>query len=339
MNGGARASFIGVDMGTTNTRVWRIVDGGIVQRVQARVGIRDSAVAGRPEVLCEVLRRLLQQLDAAGADDLPPPVALVAAGMITSDHGLLEVPHLPAPAGLAELSGAVRVCNMPELCALPVHLVPGVRTGEPLVARERVGQTDVMRGEETLCIGLHAAGILPVGGSLLNLGSHWKVIHLDAAGRVARSATALTGELLHAAQTQTLLSGSVPSERPERLHPDWVEGGLREARTSGLERALFCVRLLEQRAESTPGQRLSYLVGAFIGSALPWFEREIPLNGSVVVAGGGPIAERVGRVLERMGRKARLVDAAEVEEGMARGLALIAAERLRAERRNSPPSR
>src|SRR5690606_9677254 len=253
MNGGARASFIGVDMGTTNTRVWRIVDGRIVQRVQAGVGIRDSAVAGRPEVLCEVLRRLLQQLDAAaGAEAAPPPVALVAAGMITSDHGLLEVPHLPAPAGLLELSAAVRVCNMPELCALTVHLVPGVRTGEPLVARERVGQTDIMRGEETLCVGLHAAGILPAGGSLLNLGSHWKVIHLDSAGRVARSATALTGELLHAAQTQTLLAGSVPSERPERLHPDWVEVGRREARGSGLERALCCVRRVDQRADSKP---------------------------------------------------------------------------------------
>ncbi len=44
-----------------------------------------------------------------------------------------------------------------------------------------------------------------------------------------------------------------------------------EQRKSGLARALFCVRLLDQQGETTAEQRMAFLVGACIASDLdPW---------------------------------------------------------------------
>ena len=111
-----------------------------------------------------------------------------------------------------------------------------------------------------LLVGLHALGLIEPQSTLLNLGSHWKVIEFDARARIASSVTSMTGELIHTAQTQTILAGSVPQTRPDALDQTWLEAGMREQRRSGLARALFCVRLLEQGSDGSAEQRLSFLI-------------------------------------------------------------------------------
>src|SRR5205807_2260285 len=94
----------------------------------------------------------------------------------------------------------------------PIFLVPGVRTGS---LTGDATQADIMRGEETLCLGLLTMGKAVAGGVVLNLGSHWKAIRLDSDGRIAGSVTSLVGEMIYAAQTATILSNSVSPERPK----------------------------------------------------------------------------------------------------------------------------
>ena len=326
MSSSASECFVGLDMGTTNTRAWLVVEGAIVHTARAGVGIRDSAVAGSSLVLREATRGLVDTLlQAAHERGQPQPLAIAAAGMVTSEHGLAEVPHLPAPAGREDLAAGVRSFRWPDVSELPVYLVPGVRTGDVSLLREQIDAADVMRGEETLSMGLQAAGTLPAGARLLNLGSHWKVISLDGAGRICRSATSLSGELLHATQTHTLVAGSVPPSRPDRLDPGWARAGVDEAARSGLERALFCVRLLGQRTAATAEERLSYLVGAFAGSALPWLQRELGPAAAVVIAGGGPLGDLMAGLLREGGGEVRVLTGEEVDQGMARGLAVLTA--------------
>src|SRR5262245_20772079 len=135
--------------------------------------------------------------------------------MITSPLGLAEVPHVPTPAGLNDLAAATRRYSFSEITDLPILLIPGARSGPRQCGQENVGTTDVMRGEETLLIGLHALGLIAPRSTLLNLGSHWKVIEFDARARIASSVTSMTGELIHTAQTQTILAGSVPQRSEE----------------------------------------------------------------------------------------------------------------------------
>jgi 2-dehydro-3-deoxygalactonokinase len=256
-------SLICIDLGTTNTRVLRVGgDGGVLAKAHAQVGVRDTAREGSPALLRSTLQRLIAEVAQGGAG-----IPVIAAGMITSSLGLKEIPHLPSPAGLAEIAAGTKAYEFPDVCAMPIWLVPGVRCGDwfnhdPVV----IARIDMMRGEETFCIGLDSLGLADRPATVLNLGSHWKTIQMDAAGRVVRSFTSLAGEMIHAVQTTTILSSALSAERPEELDRRWVFEGMREQRGAGLGRALFCVRLLQLSGKTTAEERLAYAIGAFIAA-------------------------------------------------------------------------
>jgi 2-dehydro-3-deoxygalactonokinase len=325
MDGVTAGCFVGIDMGTTNTRAWLVHGDRIVARARALLGVRDAAVAGASGALRSAVGEMVAELAERGrrSEGLEPD-RVVAAGMITSRLGLAEVPHVAAPAGARELTAAVEMHRFDEIVGLDVYLIPGVRTGAEQLTPREIGAGDVMRGEETLCFGLIGSGLLEVGGTLLNLGSHWKAIRIDREARVAASTTSLSGELLHAAQTRTVLAGSVPGERPERLEESWVRAGIEEATRSGLSRALFCVRLLEQRTSGGPMERLSFMVGAFIGAELESLCRFHDSGSPIVVAGGGVIANAFAAVLQDRHIEVRVLSDADVETAMVRGLGLLA---------------
>ena len=244
--------LIGVDAGTTNTRVWLLEGERIVRRLEAGVGVRDTARDGSPAKLHAALRELI-----AEARSEAPVEVVLAAGMITSSLGLADVPHLPAPAGIDDLARNAQRYSFPAVTDLPVILVPGVRTGPKPCDLATAGDADLMRGEETLCAGLIETGLLAPPGVVLNLGSHWKAIRLDEAGRIAGSVTSLAGELVHAAQTQTILASAVPQERPREIDPAWLDAGMREQRRAGLARRVQRVdriHLATHHETACPGQ-------------------------------------------------------------------------------------
>ena len=52
------ASYIGIDVGTTNTRVWLVNNGESTHRVSATMGVRDTAKSGNIDMLKSTLREL-----------------------------------------------------------------------------------------------------------------------------------------------------------------------------------------------------------------------------------------------------------------------------------------
>lgn len=72
----------------------------------------------------------------------------MASGMITADVGLVEVPHVTAPAGLEELSASLAPVLVPDVCPLPIHFIPGVKNRVSGVSLETFEAMDIMRGEE-----------------------------------------------------------------------------------------------------------------------------------------------------------------------------------------------
>ena len=100
-----------IDCGTTNTRVYILEQQGqIISKGYKQVGVRDTSITGSSEVLKQGIQEaLLQALEAAALT--PGDITFaITAGMITSEIGLLEVPHLWAPAGSGALAaGLVKV--------------------------------------------------------------------------------------------------------------------------------------------------------------------------------------------------------------------------------------
>lgn len=315
-----------VDAGTTNTRVWLVRDDKILAHASAMVGVRDSARDGSTARIRAALHELISEVQANAQASF-----VIAAGMITSALGLADVPHIAAPAGIMELAAATQTYQFPDVTDLPIFLVPGIRSGAASCDFNTVSDVDVMRGEETLCVGLVELGWAQLPCTILNLGSHWKAIRLDAEGRVSSSITSLTGEMIHTTQTHTILASAVPHQRPVNIAPEWAEAGMRAQRQAGLARALFCVRLLEQKGHCTPEERLAFLIGAYIASDFDGLQNQGVLHAgqSVLLTGGGVIAETWAQILSQASIQARIINQEESEKALLTGLRKILSQQLR----------
>jgi len=310
-----------VDMGTTNTRVWLLCADQIVASAKQANGVRVSASEGSTGKIIAVLQEMILEVSSHGGDGHQPS-AIAAAGMITSSLGLSEIPHVTGPAGLSELAGAAQWHNFREISNLPFLLVPGIR-----IATENNSTVDVMRGEETMCLGLVASGLMELPGVVLNFGSHWKAIEVDSRGRICSSVTSLSGELIDAVRNQTVLASSLPQQFPAELVWNWVERGMHEARRTSLPQTLFRIRLLELDKEGSEAERLAFLVGAFVATDLDTLiARRIFGNKQIVLNGHHAIVECWRRAFEQKSMKTSMLSAEDTERAFLKGLQQVIEE-------------
>ena len=303
-----------LDIGSTHSRAWLVERGCILESARCATGVRDTVITGSTDAVRAAVRDLVVQLSGTVG-----PERIVAAGMITSSIGLAEVSHVTAPAGVAELAAAVGRLDAPEVALAPIILVPGVRTpaDEPL-------RSDVMRGEETLVLGLLARGSISHSDVVLNAGSHWKLVRLDGHGRIARSVTSLGGETLHAVQSATVVGASLPQDAGD-LPASWLERGAAAAADSGMLRAFFGVRLLDLAGRSSASERQAFFVGAAIGHDLNSLARSGEFDGvrRVLVTGHPAISCAWAHLLSRQGIPAEAATPDVVTEATVAGLAAI----------------
>jgi 2-dehydro-3-deoxygalactonokinase len=320
-----------VDGGTSHTRLWLVRGTEVWARRAMAVGARDTARDGHNGRLKAGLREAVEELLKERPSGVPAPRLIAAAGMITSAQGLLDVPHVPAPAGPADIAAAAQERPFADVSDLPFVFMPGVRTFERPGAAKGVVAADVMRGEETLCLGLLRLGLLAPGTALLNLGSHWKLVRTDADGRVAWSVTSLSGEMIQALRDGTVLTSALPDGPLREVDRGALAGGMEEARRSGLPRALFAIRLFELSGRTTPAARLSFLAGAFIGAELDGLRATGALapGTSVTISGGEKVGGAWGLALEQSGHRVRSLSPAEVEAGFLAGLRHVVSLRAR----------
>ena len=250
-----------LDSGTTHTRIWLLENGNVQTQTQIQAGVRDTSRTGSVDFLKTSIREALERLRPSSRDQSPR--FAMAAGMITSGLGLLEVPHGAVPAHGTSLSRGVRKQHFAELGDLELYFVPGVRTGPLHCQPHEAPGADIIRGEETEIIG--ALEILQLQGPLLylHLASHTKAVRIDSQNRIEAGLTTLTGELSFALRTQTILSHTLQT-LPSEPVPEWLARGRRWARRFGLSRTLFLIRILEQNPDIENEQLASLFLGAMI---------------------------------------------------------------------------
>ncbi|MFW6158382.1 MAG: 2-dehydro-3-deoxygalactonokinase [Planctomycetota bacterium] len=260
------AAFLAIDCGTTNTRVWLLREGEVIARAEVQVGVRETARTGSPAMLKGGIDAAIEQAASRAGADIPD-VGL-AAGMITSRLGLVDLPHLPAPAGPDDLADAVERVDYPDHGGLSVYYVRGVRAGEVGCGLDGAPETDIIRGEETEVFGALQGLSLDSPLLYVHLGSHTKAIQIDAEGRIAGGITTLAGELDHVVRTETILSGALPPERMEPCDESLLDRGAEWARAYGLPRSFFLIRILDQSGQFEPHQLGNVFVGAIAGEDL-----------------------------------------------------------------------
>lgn len=299
--------YLTIDTGTTNTRVTVLKDGALLAQAKSETGVRVSAIDGDNHRLKQAVRQCLDEaLDRAGIG-WDQVCGVAASGMITSNVGLCEIPHCTAPAGAAELAAAIQSVSMPEICPLPIAFIPGVKNSGAAVDWNNFEAMDIMRGEEVEAMAL-LSHFAPGKPYLLVLpGSHMKFVSVDREGRITGCLTSISGELLAAITTGTILADAVQRQfaDPEQFDEQALLAGWRTAARTGLGRACFSGRILNQFAGQPPQAIAYYLLGAVLQSDVAAIRGSralcVPPEAEVVVAGKDPLRRAIAQLLQADG--------------------------------------
>lgn len=287
--------MIGVDWGTSNFRAFLLdADGTIRDRRKKPCGVLHVPDGRFAETLREEIGDWLDH----GED------RVLLCGAVGSREGWQEVPYVPCPAGIAELSRAVAAV---PFSGARLRLVPGVSTFDAQ------GVPDTMRSEETQIAGIRTA--LGERGLVCLPGTHSKWAHLRH-DRIVGFASHMTGEVFGALREHTIFN------RTMRDGPvDWAAFDLGLARSGedgGWLHHLFGVRALGLTGRLGEVAAPSYLSGLLIGHEL----RAALVPGVPVHLVGEPmLVAHYARAIAAKGSEVRIEDA----DAAARGLAAIGA--------------
>lgn len=257
---------ITIDSGTTNTRaqVWQ--DSHVLAEAFVEAGVRDTAITGSRHKLQQGVREAISRAAAAAGLQDSDISALIASGMITSNLGLHEVPHVEAPAGLKDLAAGMVSAVISEVAAKPIWFVPGVKNSLSGMAVAGYEAMDIMRGEEAEIVGILAT--LRLKGRVLFVlpGSHTKMASVDSEGRITGCVTTLAGELLEVITRQTILANSLDHAFASGLSETMLLAGAEQAGEVGLGRTCFTVRILDLFGGRPVNDRANFLLGAVLGT-------------------------------------------------------------------------
>lgn len=256
----------------------------VIARAVRPVGVRQTSVDGHNgQVRTACQETIAEVMQASGL----APEAIVCSGMITANVGLHEVPHIPAPAGVAELATGLVRKEFPELAPVPFYFVPGVKSVPAELTAETLGETDIARGEEAETIGLLELTGLAGPALLMRYQFTHKAIAVDGTGRIAYTRTALTGEIIPAVAEYTLAKASLaPLDQVEPVEAMW-RAGLAQAQSGGFGRALFLTRVAEQIWKRSKAEATSFFMGVALSLDLPLLAGARESGATVVAYGKG----------------------------------------------------
>lgn len=252
-----------IDCGTTNTRIYLVNEKHeIVASDEVNVGVRDTSISGSKEKLRNAVQKLFDDILRKSGIEKKHVRFAVASGMITSEIGLIEIPHLIAPAGIQELSKGIVKTEDGQVLSLgcPVYFIRGVKNSS---SRDASGlgdlaEMDFMRGEEVQCVGILSETDVCPPCNIVVLSSHTKNIYINRDGQIEASCTTISGQLYDALLNATLLGSSlVPISGEECRHDrkELLQLAMKSVDNNGLGRTLLMARFMQVLMESSYKER------------------------------------------------------------------------------------
>ena len=269
--------FVTIDCGTTNTRTFVVDDqAAIISKAIRKVGVKDTAINGSNALLKAGIRETFDEA-LASASLKPTDIDLVvSSGMITSELGLIEIPHLWAPVNSDELAANIVKVDDPNVVPipLPIHFIRGVKNRYSADAApfRDVGHLDFMRGEEAQLVGLLADRTLDAPLTVVTLSSHTKFFSLGSDGRILGSLTTLSGQVYEAIVAQTFIGKSISGNPDDIGAPEFdedvIEQAYRRLHEAGFLRTLMMPRFLDVLLKTHWRQRQLFVEAAIASEDL-----------------------------------------------------------------------
>ena len=273
--------YITLDGGTTSTKISVVAGGEIIDTVKVASGSERAAyfAAVRGGIAELLARCALSEADIC---------RIIASGtMATSEIGIYPCDHLFTPVGIEDLKrGAVEVV-IPEISAIPIVIVRGVKT-----ACKALLDADMMRGEEAEIMGL----LTDEGDecAFMLMGSHTKIVRV-VDRKIVDVSTMLTGEMIAAISGGTILKHSF-SVNSSALDVEFLKRGYEYRAERGESEAYFKVRVLKNIFGATDSEAYSFFLGIALFGEVEHIKR---LGiGRVIVGGNRYLKDAVCALLE-----------------------------------------
>ena len=242
--------YITIDGGTTNTRLCLIVDGKIADTLKTKSEGDDSVYkAELKKKTAELLRR-----NSLSESDI---VCILATGtMATAEIGLCPLEHLTLPVNIERLKRESYETRIPEISDIPFVFVRGVKT-----SAESLDNADMMRGEESEIMGILTEADGP--SVYMLMGSHTKMVKTDGKGYIVDICTMLTGELIAAVSSNTILKHTL-NLKAGSLDREYLVRGYDYCRERSINEAFFKVRILKNIFGESDARVYSFFLGAVL---------------------------------------------------------------------------
>jgi 2-dehydro-3-deoxygalactonokinase len=286
--------FAILNMGTTNTRITLTDSNGhVTASATAAFGVKDRAASGDRNVLVIGLRELLKEAAQKGGVEKSRIAFMIGSGMVTSEIGLVEIPHCLAPASVQDLSARTSRRRMPEILPCPILFIPGIKNRVEHLSMETLEQMDFMRGEETQVFGALDHYQIQPPVTFMFLSSHTKLVDVDENQRITRSYTTLSGQIFDAFRYHSLLASSLPKHppTPKAVTDKALFAGVEAGLKTGILRGSLMVRFMDTLIQTTPEERFSFLEGVIAASDVlaikgnyPWLRQKMAVLGDPVRA-------------------------------------------------------
>jgi 2-dehydro-3-deoxygalactonokinase len=274
--------LIALDWGTTRARAFLISGAGeVLERRSADQGIQSVPSGGFPaafEVVAGDLRKAA------------PEAGIVLAGMVGSRNGWIEAHYVACPASPDEIADAGMKVTLAD--GSPATILPGLSCDE--------GAFDVMRGEETLIVGLGLdEGIACLPGTH----SKWALIQ---GGRITRFASFMTGEIYGLLRQHSILSRLAEEPSAEDTASGTAEGLAASVRHGGLLNTAFASRSEVLAGRMSGGAVGPYLSALLVGHEIAGAQALLGQSGTVHLVADGVLAQSYGAALASVGIEARV---------------------------------
>jgi len=286
------ANYITIDSGTTNTRICLVKNGKIIGFQKFEVGARK--VIGNNEILKQTIKQGINEILKQNKMSSSDIEKILASGMITSEFGLVNLPHIETPAGAEDLHNNINETVIEDISAIPFVFIRGVKC-----QTENFENCDMMRGEET-----EIMGILKGEGTYILTGSHTKIINVDDKGKITNFKTMLTGEMLAALSENTILKDAVCLDEGE-LDSEYLLKGFDFCEQNGINNSLFKVRILKNMFSANASEIYSFFLGVVLHDEIKCI---LSQNAKRIIIGGKKqIKEALAIILKKL-------SSAEIEE-------------------------
>ncbi len=277
--------IITIDGGTTNTRITLLNENGIVDRIKLPIGA-GSTKNGDNSPLVNAVKDGIGQISKGERVE-----AIIASGMIGSEIGLMEIPHISAPVTPEKLKKSIVKTKIKEICDIDFYFIPGIKCN-----MDNPETADIMRGEETEFFGLIAAEKTEGDVVCVLPGSHGKIINYEN-GEIKDFHTTISGEMIAALSKNTILKNSFQNGLSKTVDKSALIKGYETAKQTGMSRTLFRVRVMKNFFNADDTTLSSYFCGAVLHDDIRLIAKASK-NKRILVGGSLPLKKAFEILLE-----------------------------------------